>query len=62
LFVIFTFIGSTVALPLAWDMGDVSNGLMAAPNLVALIALAGLARKEYREYFERMDREGGPGG
>jgi len=55
-FVTFTFIGATVALPLAWDMGDVSNGLMAVPNLIALIALARFARKEYDDYFERMDR------
>ena len=59
-FVCFTTVGATVALPLAWDMGDVSNGLMALPNLVALIALARFARKEYADYFERLDRRTGP--
>jgi len=54
LFVICTFIGSTLALPLVWDMADVSNGLMAAPNLIALIALARFTKKEYAEYIDRM--------
>ena len=59
-FVVFTFVGATLALPLVWDMADVSNGLMAAPNLVALIALARLARREYDDYFRRMaDRDEG---
>ncbi len=55
-FVTFTFIGSTLALPLVWDMADVSNGLMAAPNLFALIGLAGLAVRDYDDYFQRRDR------
>jgi len=54
-FVTFTMIGSVLALPLVWDMADVSNGLMAAPNLVALIGLAGLARREYEDYFRRQE-------
>jgi AGCS family alanine or glycine:cation symporter len=53
-FVVCTFIGATLALPLVWDMADVSNGLMAIPNLIALIALAGLTRREYNDYFRRM--------
>ena len=55
IFVACTFIGSTLALPLVWDMADLSNGLMAAPNLIALIALSRLAKKEYAEYFRRME-------
>jgi AGCS family alanine or glycine:cation symporter len=64
IFVAFTFIGCTLALPLVWDMADVSNGLMAAPNLVALIALARFSKREYADYFRRMERAGGkrPGG
>jgi len=60
IFVIFTFIGATLTLRLVWDMGDVSNGLMAAPNLVALIALARLSKREYEDYFNRMDRRQPP--
>ncbi len=58
-FVAFTFIGATLALPLVWDMADVSNGLMAAPNLIALVALARLARSEYTDYFRRMKEKAG---
>lgn len=59
IFVVFTFVGCTLALPLVWDMADVSNGMMAAPNLIALVALAGFARREYNAYFARMDRRDG---
>jgi AGCS family alanine or glycine:cation symporter len=50
-FVVFHFIGSLFTLKLVWTMADVSNGLMAAPNLIALIGLAGLARREWAAYF-----------
>ncbi len=52
-FVVFSFIGSTLALPLVWDMADVSNGFMAVPNLIALIGLAALAKRDYNDYFKR---------
>jgi alanine or glycine:cation symporter, AGCS family len=29
-----------------WDIADTLNGLMAAPNLIALIALAGVLAQE----------------
>ncbi len=57
IFVVCAFIGSTLTLPLVWDMADVSNGLMAAPNLIALIALAGLSKREYADYFRRMQEK-----
>jgi len=47
-------VGSTLALPLVWDMADVSNGMMAVPNLIALVALARFARREYDAYEARM--------
>ena len=50
-FTICTFIGSVFTLNMVWAIADVANGLMAAPNLVALIALAGLAKREWNEYF-----------
>ncbi|MFQ5511567.1 MAG: alanine/glycine:cation symporter family protein [Candidatus Krumholzibacteriia bacterium] len=53
-FVVFTFIGATLSLPLVWAMADVSNGLMAAPNLIAILFLSRVAKREYREYFDRM--------
>lgn len=58
MFVIFTFIGATLSLPLVWAMADVSNGLMAAPNLIAILALSRLAKRDYANYFERMEHRG----
>jgi AGCS family alanine or glycine:cation symporter len=57
IFVIFTFLGATLSLPLVWGMADVANGLMAAPNLLALLVLAPLVRREYNDYFSRMKKK-----
>jgi AGCS family alanine or glycine:cation symporter len=54
-FVVFSFIGATLALPLVWGMADVSNGLMAAPNLIAILSLARFTKREYNDYFRRMN-------
>jgi len=59
-FVICTFLGATLSLPLVWGMADVSNGLMAAPNLIAILFLSGMAKREYKDYIDRMRTAGGP--
>lgn len=57
-FVVFHFLGAVFALPLVWNMADVSNGLMALPNLIGLIALAWFAKREWSKYFdEQKQRE-----
>ena len=53
-FVIFSFVGATLTLPLVWAMADVSNGLMAAPNLIAILFLSKMAKKDYNDYIGRM--------
>lgn len=35
-----TFVGATVSLDLVWNLSDAFNGLMAVPNLIALLALS----------------------
>ena len=61
-FVVFHFLGSVFALPLVWNMADVSNGLMALPNLIGLVALAAFTRREWERYFrEQKVRERAPG-
>lgn len=37
-----------------WAAADLFNGLLALPNLVALIALSGVVTKETRDYFIRL--------
>ncbi len=50
LFVIVVVLGSTMELKLAWDISDTLNGLMALPNLIALIGLSGVVYKLTAEY------------
>ncbi len=51
IFLGFLFVGAVGGLELVWDLADTFNGLMAAPNLVALILLGGVMAREKREYF-----------
>lgn len=51
LWIIFIVIGSMGGLEFVWDLADTANGLMAIPNLIALIALSGVVVKLKNEYF-----------
>lgn len=51
LFLAFLYIGAVGGLQLVWSVADTLNGLMAAPNLIALILLAGVLVREKRDYF-----------
>ena len=46
-------IGAAVPLQLVWNIADVTNILMALPNLLGLILLAGLVKKLKDDYFSR---------
>lgn len=51
--IIYTFtvlIGAGMSLGLVWTIADVFNGLMAIPNLIALIALSGVVAKETKDF------------
>lgn len=52
LWVIFIIIGSVGGLEFVWDLADTANGLMAIPNLIAVILLSGQVLKLKKEYFE----------
>ena len=51
LWCIFIIIGSLGGLRFVWDLADTCNGLMAIPNLIALIILSPVVVKLAREYF-----------
>lgn len=51
-FIIVAVLGATMDLGLAWSISDTLNGLMAIPNLVALIGLSGVVVKLTREHFD----------
>jgi len=56
LWVVAVFVGGVAPVAAVWDFSDIMNGLMAVPNLVALIALSGVIAAETRDYFKRTDR------
>ena len=51
LWVVAVLIGSVLSLPTVWSLADVTNGLMAVPNLISLIALNGVIVAETRRYL-----------
>ncbi len=51
-FILLTFVGSIGGLQLIWSIADTLNGLMAIPNLIALVLLSGTVTKLVREYFK----------
>ena len=51
IFTVVVYIGSVASLPLVWDFADAMNGLMAIPNIVALLLLSGVIVKETKEYL-----------
>lgn len=50
-FVVFIVIGSVIDIGLAWRISDTLNGLMAVPNLIALLALSGVVFEETHRHF-----------
>ena len=53
LFVLMCFVGATGSGTLMWDISDTLNGLMAIPNLVALLLLSGTVVALTESYFAR---------
>ena len=47
---VFIVVGSVQKVSLVWDMSDMFNGLMAFPNLIALIGLAKVVSKALDEF------------
>ena len=50
LWVIGIFVGSLVELNLVWDMADLLNGLMAIPNIFAVLLLSNVIAAETKKY------------
>ena len=47
------FIGAVIKLELVWIFADIANGLMALPNLIALLFLSPIIFSKTRDYFSR---------
>ena len=59
IFAIFVVVGATMELEIAWHIADTLNGLMALPNLVAVIALSPVVARLTKEHFAKAGRLGG---
>lgn len=47
------FIGTVATLDLVWLFADTFNGLMAVPNLIALLLLSGIIAKETKDFIAK---------
>jgi alanine or glycine:cation symporter, AGCS family len=52
-FVTAVFFGAIAQLDLVWTFADIMNGLMAVPNLIALLGLSGVVAMETKDYFNK---------
>ncbi len=55
LYVAAVFIGPYLTVNAVWTIADIFNGLMAFPNLVALILLSGCVARETKRFFAKFD-------
>ena len=53
LYILAIFIGPFMTVSAVWTIADIFNGLMAIPNLIALVALSGVVVAETKKYFEK---------
>ncbi len=52
IYIAVVFLGCIMNVGLVWDLADLSNGLMAIPNLIALILLSSSVRKLNDDFFK----------
>jgi AGCS family alanine or glycine:cation symporter len=53
IFVLVCIVGATGSGTLMWDISDTLNGMMAIPNLIALLLLSGTVIKLTKAYFDK---------
>jgi AGCS family alanine or glycine:cation symporter len=54
LYTLLVIVGAAVPLQLVWNIADITNILMALPNLLGLILLAGLVSRLKNDYMSRL--------
>ena len=57
LYVVVIVVGAVASINVVWDISDTLNGLMAAPNFIALFALSPVVIKMTKEYFDNVKKE-----
>ncbi|MDD3164625.1 MAG: alanine:cation symporter family protein, partial [Oscillospiraceae bacterium] len=53
IYILAVLVGPYLTVAAVWNLADVTNGLMAFPNLIALLALSGVAAAEVKQYVAR---------
>lgn len=51
------FIGPYMTVSAVWTIADIFNGLMAIPNLIALVALSGVVSAETKNYLAKIKKK-----
>ncbi len=57
LYIAAVFIGPYLTVEAVWGIADIFNGLMALPNIIALIALSGVVAAETRQYLQKLKQK-----
>ena len=52
-FIAMVALGGYISLETIWVIADIVNGLMAVPNIIALLALSPVIISETRRYFNK---------
>jgi AGCS family alanine or glycine:cation symporter len=58
LWLVVIYFGATGSLQVVWDVSDTLNGLMAVPNLIAVLGSIPLLLRLQREFFDSQRRRG----
>lgn len=53
-FIVLIFVGTVAKLDFVWSLSDAFNGLMAIPNLIALVMLSPVVVLETKDYFSKL--------
>jgi len=53
IYTVLIIVGAIVPLNLVWNIADITNILMAIPNLIALVLLSVLVNRLRQNYFEK---------
>ena len=56
LYILAIFIGPYMTVSAVWTIADIFNGLMALPNLIALVALSGVTVAEVKKYLDKKNK------
>lgn len=57
LYIAAVFAGPYLAVEAVWNLADIFNGLMALPNIIALLALSGVVAAETKQYLKKLKAE-----